>query len=115
MAILNIGLNNTGHLTEHQARNIAFHMIGGGNIREHAVVDASHINEAAVDKEPTMVVETFCDIAPELMHRIAVALNQDCIAYYSPAEDFGLLIGPKPYASFQPRFFYGLDGNPLAY
>ena len=111
MAILNIGLNNTGHLTQKQASNIAFHMIGGGNIREHALVEAEHEN--ADGAEATMVVETFCDITPELVYRIAVALNQECIAYYSPADDFGLLIGPRPYEKFDPKFFVTCDGKSL--
>lgn len=111
MAILNIGLNNTGHLSQQQARNIAFHMIGGAHIREHALIEAEHEN--ADGAEPTMVIETFCDITPELVYRIAVALNQDCIAYYSPAEDFGLLIGPRPYEKFEPKFFVTCDGKNL--
>lgn len=110
MALLNIGLNNTGHLTQQQARNIAFHMIGGMNIREHAVAPSFHNDKV----EPTMVVETFCDITPEMVYRVAVALNQDCIAYYNTAENFGLLIGPKPYAAFVPHYFLALDGKPLA-
>lgn len=110
MAILNIGLNNTGHLSQNQAVNIAFHMIGGMNIREHAVVPSFHNDKI----EPTMVIETFCDIVPELVYRISVALNQDCIAYYNTDEEFGLLIGPKPYATFVPHYFKRCDGTALA-
>lgn len=112
MAILNIGLNNTGHLTQQQARNIAFHMIGGMNIREHALVEAEHEN--ADGAETTMVIETFCDITPEMVYRVAVALNQDCVAYYNTAENFGLLIGPKPYEAFIPHYFKLCDGTALA-
>lgn len=112
MALLNIGLNNIGHLTQKQAVNIAFHMIGGMNIREHGVVNGAH--PAAPDDEPTMVVDTFTDVTPEMAYRIAVALNQDCVAYYNEAEDFGLLIGPKPYAAFVPHYFHLMDGTTLA-
>ena len=111
MAILNIGLNNTGHLNQQQARNIAFHMIGGAQIREHATIHVAHDN--ANGPEATMVVETFHDPTPELIYRVAVALNQDCIAYYSPSEDFGLLIGPRPYEKFDPKFFVTCDGKNL--
>lgn len=108
MPMLNIGLNNTGHLTADQARKIAFTMIGGSNIREHAVVEA---------EEPTFVVDLFCDnIHPGLVYRIAVALNQQAIAYYNEADDFGLLIGPRAeeWGHFDPTRFVLCDGTALA-
>lgn len=111
---LNIGLNNTGHLTTNQAVKIAFHMIGGINIREFKVLGSEH-DQGGAGKvaEPAMIVELFSDIAPGLVSRIATALNQDCIAYYNSDEEIGLLIGPKPYDRFEPRYFILMDGLPL--
>lgn len=111
---LNIGLSNTGHLSINQAIRIAFHMIGGINIAKHKVIGVEHDHGGAgLAKEPTMIVELFNDIAPGLVNRIAIALNQDCIAYYNADEDVGLLIGPRPYDRFQPRYFLLMDGLPL--
>lgn len=112
--ILNIGLKNTGHLSQAQAVKTAFHMIGGIHIREYKVFGAEHdAGGAGKVVEPTMVVELFSDIAPGLLARVSVALNQDCVAYYNEDEEVGLLIGPNPYDRFQPRYFVLMDGLPL--
>ena len=114
MITLNIGLNNTGHLSQAQAVKTAFHMIGGSNIAEYKVLGSEHdANGSAMVSEPVMVVDLFCDIVPSLIARIAVALNQDCIAYYNSDEEIGLLIGPRPYDRFEPRYFVMMDGLPL--
>ena len=92
MAItLNIGMDNIpGHLSRKRAQMIAFHMIGGSNIREHKML------EMLVD-EPTYVVELFVDIEPSKVYRLALALGQQAVAYYNDDTDepFGLLIGPE--------------------
>lgn len=105
--MLNIGLANTGHLSQKAAVSTALALLG------------SHAGPSKVvqsDTEPTLVVETYGDPSPTTVYRVAVALDQDCVAYYSVGDDLGLLIGPRPdsWAPFDKTLFRDLDGRPLA-
>ena len=90
-AIINIGLDNLGHLSQKTACSIALDIIGRVHIKDWCVYGAG-LNP---DKEDTLVIELYNDVGPGLLHRVAIALNQDCVAYYNAEEDFGLLIGPR--------------------
>ena len=69
------------------------------------------------DTETTVVLHAHID-GPQiekLVTELCGVLGQDCIAVYAPAVQLGDLIGPgaKAWGSFNPEFFFLLDGTRL--
>ena len=70
------------------------------------------------DTETTVVLHAHID-GPQiekLVTELCGVLGQDCIAVYAPAVQLGDLIGPgaKAWGSFNPEFFFMLDGTRLS-
>lgn len=110
-AILNIGLNSKtlGEIHQEVARSLV--RAHFGEPTTSIVIDS--------DTEPTLVTEVdHPNDVPigHIVHRIAHALGQDCIATWLPGQSKGRLIGPnaKAWGEFNPDFFLCPDGSTLA-
>lgn len=88
--------------------------------QELTVLSSSHVDS---DTEPTLVVEvaSWADYGvdaaqADAVYRVAIWLEQDCIAAHDAGSGTGLLIGPNAHAwgDFNPDFFIGLDGRRLS-
>lgn len=110
---LNIGLNNTPHMSQKSAINAALHLIGNVLVRDWKVVDVAH--DKTIDREDTLVVDLYTDIEPSRVMRVAEVLGQDCIAYLNDSGeyDIGLLIGPRAseWGAFKHEHFRLIDGT----
>jgi len=115
--ILNIGLKSNGRQYD---AGLAVDALRGTGL-------ASILNRYTLvqsDTEPTLVVT--CEFTPtnsagnaipaQAAYQVAAALNQDCIAVYSPHVAFGALIGPRAalWGAFNPEFFIMPDGTRLS-
>lgn len=110
--IINIGLNTAdGAITPEEARETL--RAYGFSILRDAVLES--------DTEPTLVAEVINPgaspiILPQLLHIVAEALDQDCIAVYRECTLGGALVGPRAaeWGPFNPEYFLLLDGRRLA-
>lgn len=110
--IINIGLNTAdGAITPEEARETL--RAYGFSILRDAVLES--------DTEPTLVAEVVNPgaspiILPQLLHIVAEALDQDCIAVYRECTLGGALVGPRAaeWGSFNPEYFLLLDGRRLS-
>lgn len=115
MAItLNIGLNNTAHMSQKSAVNAALHLIGNALVRDWKVYDVEHPHDPA-GSEDTLVIDLYADVTPSQVYRVAEVLAQDCIAYLNDSgeQDIGLLIGPRAseWGPFKHEYFRLIDGT----
>lgn len=110
--IINIGLNTAdGAITPEEARETL--RAYGFSILRDAVLES--------DTEPTLVAEVINPgaspiILPQLLHIVAEALDQDCIAVYRECTLGGALVGPRAaeWGPFNPEYFLLLDGRRLS-
>lgn len=110
--IINIGLNTAnGAITSEEARETL--RAYGFSIVRDAVLDS--------DSEPTPVAKVINQgaspiILLQLLHRVAEALDQDCIAVYRECTLGGALVGPRAaeWGPFNPEYFLLLDGRRLS-
>ncbi len=115
MLVLNIGLN-IGTETKLDARRVKDSLASMGFTRlcdggPSLVIHAS-------DTEPTAVVVVAGDMdvrRAQMVHDLAVDLEQEAIAVYDPHAKTGYVLGPKAEAwgAFNPAFFILSDGSRL--
>lgn len=108
--------------------NIGLARTGGANLTLDQAVAAvqAHLGKGAVfalcdsDTEPTLVVRyAQIDVAgalDDVVHELASALGQECIAYHFDAIRKGRLAGPGAdlWGAFSPDFFLTLEGLRLS-
>lgn len=83
------------------------------------LVEASKLEQSDTERTLVAVVERR-NLTDRFGHRVAQALEQDCIAAYNPAikgRVAGSLLGPKAAAwgAFNPAFFIMPDGRRLSH
>jgi hypothetical protein len=78
--------------------------------RSIATLDAKIIES---ESEPTFVCRALLPLGCEVtsLAQLCVALNQDCVAVYSPLNDDGSLVGPKAgnWGKFDAKYFIRFD------
>lgn len=116
-AILNIGLDVAGTRALHEKVAIEIVKANGFLVHQHAVheSDTEATLVAVVSLDPLLQAQGAPGIRPSL-HRIAIDLQQDCIAVHVPLVGDGLvgaLVGPTPWGAFDPGLFLLMNGSRL--